>query len=625
MPVEGVSSRSVFRRCAMRFLVSRVGPLVAVSLLSGVVLAQSRDIPLTNWTVPPYHPAGSAGGLRTMSDVTPGIAFVGVTPCRIVDTRLGFGFTGPYGPPSLVAGPSRTFDLNSGPCPGLPNGLDAYSLNVTVVNTSAPGHLVIWPTGGAQPNVSSINFVAGQTIANAVIVPAGTNGSVNVAAAAATDVLIDVNGYFTDTYNPGVQLLSIADLAGGGAILGVNVSTASGSHGVGGFVPGPGFVHGVQGQVGPAAQGTSSGVHGINDSTSPGGVGVLGEITSTSPGVDMAGVWGLNAGTGTNGFGVRGSHVGSGTGVYGLVNGTQSGARGVFGYASGNFGNTFGVKGQTASTSPDSAGVKGVSGWGDPLGDNLDCVPCFPAGVRGVDNRADGSGVGVLAISRGKAVAGVLLATTGTAYEAVGHLGSRFGDDPDITPDPVWAVFGQGDIGATGTKYFVEPHPSNPTLTIRYVALEAAEAGTYFRGRGKFQNGLATIEVPEDFRLVTDSEGLSIQVTPIGEMATVAVLRIGLDRIVVKGSRNVEFFYTVNGVRRTFKDSKPIAKGYEFVPEKPDATIPLYLSEEQKRSLIANGTYNADGTVNMETAKKLGWDKTWEKRNRPALQPEAKP
>jgi hypothetical protein len=34
--------------------------------------------------------------------------------------------------------------------------------------------------------------------------------------------------------------------------------------------------------------------------------------------------------------------------------------------------------------------------------------------------------------------------------------------------------------------------------------------------------------------------------------------------------------------------------------------------------LIQNGTYNADGTVNMETARRLGWDKVWEERSRPA-------
>ena len=35
------------------------------------------------------------------------------------------------------------------------------------------------------------------------------------------------------------------------------------------------------------------------------------------------------------------------------------------------------------------------------------------------------------------------------------------------------------------------------------------------------------------------------------------------------------------------------------------------LSDGEKARLIANGTYNADGTVNMETAERLGWVKMW--------------
>jgi hypothetical protein len=42
--------------------------------------------------------------------------------------------------------------------------------------------------------------------------------------------------------------------------------------------------------------------------------------------------------------------------------------------------------------------------------------------------------------------------------------------------------------------------------------------------------------------MTTSPEGLSIQVTPIGRMATVAVQSIGLERIVVMSSRDVEFF-----------------------------------------------------------------------------------
>jgi len=166
----------------------------------------------------------------------------------------------------------------------------------------------------------------------------------------------------------------------------------------------------------------------------------------------------------------------------------------------------------------------------------------------------------------------------------------------------------------TGTKSFIEPHPTDASKVIRYVSLEGPEAGTYFRGRGKFQNGLAIIEVPEDFRMVTDPEGLSVQVTPIGELATVAVLRIDVDGILVKASRNVEFFFTVNGVRRTQKDLKPIVPGDEFMPRSADARMPGYLTEGQKALLISNGTYNADGTVNRETAERLGWAKAWKER-----------
>ena len=176
-----------------------------------------------------------------------------------------------------------------------------------------------------------------------------------------------------------------------------------------------------------------------------------------------------------------------------------------------------------------------------------------------------------------------------------------------------WAVFAEGNYGGTGAKYFVEPHPHRPDLVIRYVALEGPEAGTYFRGRGKLQNGLATIEVPEDFRLVTDPDSLTVQITPIGEMATVAVVRMALDRIVVRGSRNVAFSYMVNGVRKSHRDIVPIGPGSEYAPQGLDAQMPAHLTPVQREYLISNGTYNADGTVNLETARALGWDKSWKK------------
>jgi hypothetical protein len=168
-----------------------------------------------------------------------------------------------------------------------------------------------------------------------------------------------------------------------------------------------------------------------------------------------------------------------------------------------------------------------------------------------------------------------------------------------------------------GTKNFVEPHPTDPSKMIQYASLEGPESGTYFRGRGRFQNGLATIHPPEDFRIVTDPEGLSIQITPIGEMATYAVVHIKLDEILVKASRNVEFFYTVNGVRRAHKGFQAIADSAGlFIPRRSNSRIPESFPNDLKRRLIANGTYNADGTVNMETARRLGWDRIWAERQR---------
>jgi hypothetical protein len=64
-------------------------------------------------------------------------------------------------------------------------------------------YLTLWPTGKAQPNVSTLNSLDGRIVANAAIVPAGTNGSVSVFVTDQADVIIDVNGYFGPTGTAG--------------------------------------------------------------------------------------------------------------------------------------------------------------------------------------------------------------------------------------------------------------------------------------------------------------------------------------------------------------------------------------------------------------------------------------
>jgi hypothetical protein len=68
---------------------------------------------------------------------------------------------------------------------------------VTVTNTLGPGHIVIFPQGGGQPTASTLNYVAGQTIANAAVVPLGAGGGITVVAGVSgTDLIIDTNGYY---------------------------------------------------------------------------------------------------------------------------------------------------------------------------------------------------------------------------------------------------------------------------------------------------------------------------------------------------------------------------------------------------------------------------------------------
>jgi Bacterial Ig-like domain (group 3)/Beta-propeller repeat len=117
--------------------------------------------------------------------------FVPVTPCRVVDTRNP---TGPFGGPEPTAGSTTTFDIPQSAC-GIPTSAAAYSLNVTVVPNASLNYLTLWPAGEAQPFVSTLNS-DGRVKANAAITPAGVNGGVSVFVSDASQVIIDIDGYF---------------------------------------------------------------------------------------------------------------------------------------------------------------------------------------------------------------------------------------------------------------------------------------------------------------------------------------------------------------------------------------------------------------------------------------------
>lgn len=143
----------------------------------------------------PGHEAG-ARQLSVLAASSSPLPFIPITPCRVVDTR-GNGFTGAYGPPGLVGnGPARNFNIPAGPCPGIPAGAGAYSINVAAILPASDGFMTVFPTGAAQPVSSDLNFLGGEVIANALVVPAGTNGAISIFVNVSTHMILDINGYY---------------------------------------------------------------------------------------------------------------------------------------------------------------------------------------------------------------------------------------------------------------------------------------------------------------------------------------------------------------------------------------------------------------------------------------------
>ncbi len=198
--------------------------ILASVALTAQVARQDTVVPLKNWATPLYWqpsqterqsqsalPQLQFSANAVSSDA---LSFVAITPCRLVDTRgaaAGFNGVDPFAGPSIaskgtltvpVEAASQTSTTEPAPCGAIPSIAQAYSFNLTVVPHSggAVDYVTLWPSGAAQPFVATINDPTGAIVANAAIVPAGTpSGGISVYndGPSVTDVIIDMNGYFT--------------------------------------------------------------------------------------------------------------------------------------------------------------------------------------------------------------------------------------------------------------------------------------------------------------------------------------------------------------------------------------------------------------------------------------------
>jgi hypothetical protein len=138
------------------------------------------------------------GWFPTSSDLTT------LAPARLLDTR-GIGVTtdGQFAGGGAIAGGSRLDLVVTGRGNVPATGVNAVVLNITATGPNASGFLTAWPTGSTRPLASNLNFVAGQTVPNLVIVKVGDLGKVSLFNSAGnTDVVVDVVGWFAAASPP---------------------------------------------------------------------------------------------------------------------------------------------------------------------------------------------------------------------------------------------------------------------------------------------------------------------------------------------------------------------------------------------------------------------------------------
>jgi hypothetical protein len=114
-----------------------------------------------------------------------------VASTRLVDTRTAGGAVKADGT-LVVALPTAAADAT------------AVTLNVTVTAPTGGGYVIAYPDGGAIPTKgSSVNFSAGQTVANLGTIPV-TDGSVDIknVSGGTVQLVVDLEGYYTATAAP---------------------------------------------------------------------------------------------------------------------------------------------------------------------------------------------------------------------------------------------------------------------------------------------------------------------------------------------------------------------------------------------------------------------------------------
>jgi glucose/arabinose dehydrogenase len=138
-----------------------------------------------------YYVTGSA--LRRITYALPAQAssgpllFTSGAPTRVFDSR---------GVNDSRIAPLRAGTTRYIPLPVNGASVRAALVNVTFIDPVTPGYLIAWPGRTARPNVSNVNGVPGEVVANASVVPLDDAGGFLLSTYSTADVVVDLLGTF---------------------------------------------------------------------------------------------------------------------------------------------------------------------------------------------------------------------------------------------------------------------------------------------------------------------------------------------------------------------------------------------------------------------------------------------
>jgi RHS repeat-associated protein len=141
---------------------------------------------------------------------TSGSSYVPITPKRVCDTRAGSGLPSPYNQCNVLGTSDQPIAANgtlsiqvAGTGFPKPVGVTAAVVDVTAIAPTAGTFLTAYALGATRPSTSSLNASAGSIVDKEVTVPLNTSSGKFVLwnYMGNTDVVVDVEGYFTGSTN----------------------------------------------------------------------------------------------------------------------------------------------------------------------------------------------------------------------------------------------------------------------------------------------------------------------------------------------------------------------------------------------------------------------------------------